>query len=51
MAHGMTGTDYSDCKRRGPQQSSEPEALVNAAKFTAAQNPNTGPLRINSVTL
>src|SRR5258707_9902752 len=20
MTHGMTGTDYSDCERRGPQQ-------------------------------
>jgi hypothetical protein len=31
----MTGTDHSDCKRREPQQTRKPEALVNAAKFTA----------------
>ena len=37
IAHGMTGTDYSDCRRRGPQQRSRPEALVNAAKFAAAR--------------
>jgi hypothetical protein len=44
MAHGMTGTDNSDCERREPQQrASEAEALANAAKFTAAPPRIPGP--------
>jgi hypothetical protein len=38
MAPGMTDTGYSDCRGCGQQQSERAEALVNAAKFTAAQN-------------
>jgi hypothetical protein len=39
-AHGITGIDYRDCKRREPQPGSQPEALANAAKFMAPFHDN-----------